>query len=103
MPELRRFEPEELMHRPGTYFNPSTEVLLVVDDSTTVAADFDGESSDDWVLISDDVPIDEDVRDALIERFASRHGGAAEVLEEDVDVDLDEEEELGQIEEDDEY
>jgi hypothetical protein len=101
MPELRRFEPEELLHRPGTYFNPTTEVLLVVDDSTTVAADLGEDSSDDWVLISDDVPIDEDERDALLERFATRHGGGIDEVEEDVDID--EEEELGQIEEDDEY
>ena len=33
MPDPRRIELEELVNRPGTYFNPLTEVLLIVDDS----------------------------------------------------------------------
>ena len=33
MPALRRFELDDLLTRPGTYFNPDTEVLLVVDDA----------------------------------------------------------------------
>jgi len=33
MARLRRFDIEEAVNRPGTYYNPQTEVLLVVDDS----------------------------------------------------------------------
>ena len=32
----RRFEIDELLVRPGTYFNPQTEVLIVVDDSAEI-------------------------------------------------------------------
>ena len=33
MARLRRFDLDELATRPGTYFNPVTEILIVVDDS----------------------------------------------------------------------
>ena len=73
---MRRFELDDLVNRPGTYFNPQTEVLVVVDDSP----DLDGEifnmedfEGSDWVLISEELPIEEHVRDELIERFQSRH------------------------------
>jgi hypothetical protein len=33
MADYRRLELDELSNRPGTYFNPQTEVLLIVDDS----------------------------------------------------------------------
>jgi len=32
MPALRRFDIDELLTRPGTYFNPDTEIVLVVDE-----------------------------------------------------------------------
>lgn len=97
MPEPRRFEPEELLHRPGTYFNPSTEVLLVVDDSTTLNADLEDDPGGDWILISDEVPIDEHERDALLERFATVHGDSAADEE---DEEIEEEEELAELEDD---
>jgi hypothetical protein len=82
MPNPRRVELDELVNRPGTYFNPQTEVLLVVDDSPQIDTeifnmeDFEGA---DWVLISDEVPIEEHERDALLERFQIHlHAGAAE-------------------------
>ena len=62
MPDPRRFELEELVNRPGTYFNPQTEVLVVVDDSPEIDAEifnleeFEGA---DWVLVADEVPVDE--------------------------------------------
>jgi len=75
----RRFETEELLVRPGTYFNPQTEVLVVVDDSNSMDSEifnleeFEGA---DWVLISDDLPVDEAQRDELLETFqATWHGG----------------------------
>ena len=36
MADVRRFELEELANRPGTYYNPATEVVIVVDDSTAI-------------------------------------------------------------------
>jgi hypothetical protein len=62
--------------RPGTYFNPQTEVLLIVDDSPDVDSEiFDMEDYEgaDWVLVSDETPVDEPVRDALIESFQATH------------------------------
>src|SRR4029077_2746113 len=94
MADPRRVELDELVNRPGTYFNPQTEVLLVVDDSPQLDTeifnmeDFEGA---DWVLISDETPIEEHQRDELLERFQIHyHAGAAE----DEDEDEDEEDEL---------
>src|SRR4030081_2317953 len=72
---MRRFELDDLVNRPGTYFNPQTEVLVVVDDSPDLDNEiFDLEEAEgaDWVLISDAAPVDERQRDALIERFPAR-------------------------------
>lgn len=81
MPDARRFQLDELTIRPGTYFNPQTEVLIVVDDSPDVdheVFDMDAFESTDWVLISDEVAVDEDKRDDLIEDFrATYQPGAA--------------------------
>ncbi len=75
-------ELDELILRPGTYFNPQTEVLVVVDDSPELDTeifnmeDFEGA---DWVLISDEVPVDEHQRDQLLEAFQVHlHAGSAE-------------------------
>ena len=76
MPAPRRIELEELVNRPGTYLNPLTEVLVIVDDSSaldTEALDLEASDGDDWVLVSDEVPVDEHERDALLERFTIRH------------------------------
>lgn len=80
MADPRSIDLEELVLRPGTYFNPQTEVLLVVDDSPEMdqeifaAADPEGA---DWVIVSDEVPVDEHARDELIEAFQVRyHPGA---------------------------
>jgi hypothetical protein len=81
MADPRRFELDELTVRPGTYFNPQTEVLLVVDDSLDMdqtTFDADEHEGSDWVLVSDEVPIDEAARDELLERFQVRyHAGAS--------------------------
>ena len=72
MADPRSFELDELVIRPGTYFNPQTDIVLIVDDTPDVDTEIfnmeDYEGSD-WVLISDEVPVDEDRRDSLIERF----------------------------------
>jgi hypothetical protein len=78
MADDRRFDLEDLTNRPGTYFNPQTEVLVVVDDSQSLDNEifnleqFEGA---DWVLISDEVPVDEDARDRLLESFQSTYAG----------------------------
>ena len=67
---------EEIINRPGVYFNPQTEVLIVVDDS----AELDGEifnmeefEGADWVTISDETPLDEHRRDELLEEFQTHY------------------------------
>jgi hypothetical protein len=92
----RRFELDELIVRPGTYFNPQTEVLIVVDDSASMDAEiFNLEAFEgaDWVLVSDDLPVDEPQRDELLESFQAKFGGDdgrevtldADELEDDVE------------------
>jgi hypothetical protein len=74
--EENLYEVEELLVQPGTYFNPQTEVVVVVDDSTSIDQEiFNMEAYEgvDWVRISDDVPIDEDGRDRALEDFQSQH------------------------------
>jgi hypothetical protein len=98
----RRFELDELLIRPGTYFNPQTEVMLVVDDSPSMDSEiFNMEEFEgaDWVLVSDDLPIDEPQRDEMLEEFqATYHGGDGRAVRsddddegDDEDVDLDDE------------
>jgi hypothetical protein len=60
MARERRFDIEDLTARPGMYFNPQTEVLVIIDDSTSIDSEiFNMEEFEgaDWVLISDDVPV----------------------------------------------
>jgi hypothetical protein len=97
--ESRQVELEELLVRPGTYFNPQTEVVVVVDDSTTIDQEiFDMEEYEgvEWVRISDEVPVDEDALDTAMQRFQTSKPGAlsADVSEDDepIGADLDEEE-----------
>jgi hypothetical protein len=74
----RRFELEELVVRPGTYFNPQTEVLVVVDDSPSLDTEiFNMEEFEgaDWILVTDELPIDEAQRDELLENFQATHRG----------------------------
>ena len=76
MPDLRTIELEELVNRPGTYFNPQTEVLIVVDDSPELDSEiFNMEEYEgaEWVQISDETPVDEHRRDELIEAFQVRY------------------------------
>lgn len=100
MADPRRYELEELVIRPGTYFNPQTEVLVVVDDSPELDAEiFNMEEFEgaDWVLISDEVPVDEDGRDRLLQTFQTRHAGADLVADPDEEPEEyeEEQEELG--------
>lgn len=89
MADSRRFELDELLNRPGTYFNPQTEILVVVDDSPELDAEiFNMEEFEgaDWVLIADEIPVDEHRRDELLETFqASQAGGLSEEEEEELE------------------
>ena len=80
------FELEELAVQPGTYFNPQTEVVVVVDDSVSIdqeifnMEEFEGA---EWVRISEDVPVDEHGRDEILEDFQTHYhpGGPGSVSE----------------------
>jgi hypothetical protein len=76
MADPRHFELEDLVNRPGTYFNPQTEVLVTVDDSR--------------VLISDESAIDENRRDELLESFQVRHQPGTLSHDEDDEDEVDE-------------
>jgi hypothetical protein len=80
----RSYSLEEIITTPGTYFNPQTEVVIVVDDSAELDSEiFNMEEFEgaDWVLVSDEVPIDEHGRDALLEAFQTHyHPGDARSL-----------------------
>ena len=96
MADPRRFELDEIANRPGTYFHPQTEILIVVDDSAALDAEIFESSEDhedaEWVLISDEVPVDEHARDELLEAFQVRLERRAErdaVDDDDVEDDED--------------
>ena len=98
--DSRVIDLDELLVRPGTYFNPQTEVVVVVDDSTSIDQEiFNMEEFEgvDWVRVSDEVPVDEDSLDAAIQRFQASKPGAlsADVAndEELVGADVEEDEE----------
>ena len=92
MADQRRYELDELLIRPGTYFNPQTEVMVVVDDSPSMDAEiFNMEEFEgaDWVLVSDDLPLDEAQRDEMLEGFqATHHGGDGRTAGSDDDDEL---------------
>ena len=95
MSDPRRFQLDELTIRPGSYFNPQTEVLIVVDDSPEVDHEIfatEEFESTEWVLISDETPLDEDKRDELIEQFRVSYQPGAEPSLAGEDEDADEEE-----------
>jgi hypothetical protein len=94
------YDVEELLVHPGTYFNPQTEVLVVVDDSTSLDQEvFNMEAYEgaDWVRISDEVPVDESRRDEALERFQTHYhagsgGSVSATALEQGDDELDEDE-----------
>jgi hypothetical protein len=98
MSDPRRFALDELMIRPGTYFNPQTEVLVIVDDSPEVDHEiFESEDLDEsvWVLIADEAPVDEHRRDQLIEQFrVTYQPGGEELLSAGDDEIVEDEDEL---------
>lgn len=69
-------ELDELVVRPGTYFNPQTEVVVVVVDDVSIDQEiFNMEPYEgaDWVRISDEVPIEMDALDTAMQRFQTDH------------------------------
>ena len=85
MADERRFDLDDLLLRPGCYLNPQTEIMVVVDDSPSIDGEifnleeFEGA---DWVLIADEVPVDDARRDELLETFqATYHGGDGRTAE----------------------
>lgn len=103
-PAPRRFDLEDAVQRPGTYYNPTTEMLIVVDDSASLDTElFDAGDETDWVLVSDEAPIDETGRDEAIERFEARHhpGASGAVAAEEDDVDEVDELEPDEVDEED--
>jgi hypothetical protein len=102
MTNARRYQLDEITLRPGTYFNPQTEIMIVVDDSPEIdheifeTGEFEG---DEWVLISEDAPLDEHKRDDMVERFQLSHGASAELPpDDDLDDEEDEDEEEDELE-----
>jgi hypothetical protein len=73
-------EIDDLLVRPGTYFNPQTEVLVIVDDSSSLdqgVFNMEAYEGADWIRISDEVPVDEERRDEILEAFQTHyHPGA---------------------------
>jgi hypothetical protein len=98
-PKENLYEVEEMLNQPGTYFNPQTEVVVIVDDSAApdqeVFNNLEGYEGADWVRVSDDVPVDEESRDRALENFEVSNQGdtlvGAEL--ETSDDDLEEEDE----------
>ena len=104
MARLRRFDLDELSSRPGTYFNPETEILIVVDDSAHPGAQLADELDDgEWILVGDEVPLDDLQRDELLERLEVSAARAVESDELDDDEEVEEEQELEPDPDPDEY
>src|SRR3712207_1618556 len=95
MPRLRRFDLDDIAARPGTYFNPETEILIVVDDSAHPGAVLAEDADDgDWILVGDDVPLDDARRDEMLERLEVRAVRAGQPEDVDDDDLVEEEDEL---------
>ena len=96
-PRENVYEVEEMLNQPGTYFNPQSEVVVIVDDSAAIDQEvFEGYEGAEWVRVSDEVPVDEDGRDRALESFEARSQGAEPLAPEALeasDDDLEEEEE----------
>src|SRR4051812_7888317 len=95
MPALRRFDVDEILTRPGTYFNPETEIVVVIDDSAHVDLELieDEAEGAEWILLGDDPAVDEHKRDELVEAFETRRARSSTPEDPDEDEE-DEEDEL---------
>jgi hypothetical protein len=100
----RIFELDDLPDSPGTYFNPKTEVLVIVDDSATIDQDVFASGPyrrAAWVKVGDEVPVDESARDEALEKFETDFHpgatGAPPTDDEDLEEDLDEDHDKGDL------
>ena len=79
--DSRTVDLDDMLLRPGTYFNPQTEMVVIVDDSTSIDQEIfnmEAYEGSDWVRIADNVPVDEDSLGETIEQFQTHyHGGTA--------------------------
>src|SRR5919201_3775660 len=79
--DTRIIEADDMLVRPGTYFNPQTDIVVVVDDSSSIDQEIfnmEAYEGSEWVRISDEVPVDEDGLDETLEQFQTHyHGGTA--------------------------
>ncbi len=97
-------ELDDLLVRPGTYFNPQTEVVVVVVDDVSIDQEiFNMERYEgaDWVRISDDVPVDGDDLDTTLERFQTDHVDVEALTETKFEEDLDEDDDNDEDEDED--
>jgi hypothetical protein len=100
MADSENLELEDMLNRPGTYLNPQTQVLIVVDDSPELDSEIlelDEFEGSDWIRVSDEVPVDEERRDELLERFQVRYRAEDDFEDEseDEDDELEPDEEVG--------
>ena len=96
--EENLFELEDLAIQPGTYFNPQTEVVIVVDDSASIDQEIfnmEAYEGNEWVRISEEVPVDEGARDEALETFQTHYhaGGGGSLSPAALDQDDGEEDE----------
>ena len=91
---------EDLLVRPGTYFNPQTEIVVIVDDSVAIDQEVFEGSEAEWVSISDEIPVEHDALDSAMEEFGTKHHAGSRTklapgaLEEDSDDVAEEEDDL---------
>ena len=89
MADIRRIDLDDLVTRPGTYVNPDTEIVIVVDDGAHVDAELLAGDAGEWVVVSDDVPVDDHRRDVLLERLQARASAGGEAHDDDHDAEDD--------------
>lgn len=77
------YELGELANQPGTYFNPRTEVVVIVDDSASIDQEvFETDTYEgvEWVRVSEEIPVDETALAEALESFQAKfHPGGAGV------------------------
>ena len=74
--DSRLVEGDELLNLPGTYFNPQTEVVVIVDDSAWIdqsVFNMEAYEGADWVRISDRAPVDEQALEETLEEFQTHY------------------------------
>lgn len=77
--ERKRFlTSDEVLDLPGTYFNPSTEVVVTVDDTNYVdlsEVNLEAYSGKEWILISEDPLNDSSAVEEVLQTEIQLDGG----------------------------